>query len=57
MLRGRCKGDIRGDGGGDEELGTVGVLTGVGHGEETLLGVAELEVLIGELVAVDCRAC
>lgn len=44
---------LRGDDGGDEELGSVGVATGVGHGQETLLGVLELEVLIGELLAVD----
>jgi hypothetical protein len=31
---------------GDEELGSVGVLSGVGHGEETRLGVLQLEVLI-----------
>jgi len=42
-----------GDDGGDEELGTVGVLSGVGHGKETGLGVAELEVLILELLAID----
>jgi hypothetical protein len=37
---------------GDKQL-TVGVLAGVGHGEEERLVVAELEVLVGELVAVD----
>jgi hypothetical protein len=47
---------IRRDDGGDEELRAVGVLSGVGHGEETLLGVLELEVLVGELLAVDCTA-
>lgn len=47
---------IPGDNGGDEELRSVGVLAGVGHGEETLLGVLELEVLVGELFAVDCDA-
>jgi hypothetical protein len=31
---------------GDEELGSVGVLSGVGHREETRLGVLQLEVLI-----------
>lgn len=60
------------DGGGNEELGAVGVLAGVGHAwrlvssrrsfderlirlhtEETLASVADLEVLILELVAVD----
>jgi hypothetical protein len=43
----------RGDNGGDEELGAVGVTTSVGHGEKTLLGVLELEVLVLEAVAVD----
>ena len=42
-----------GDGGGDEELGAVGVLAAVGHAHETLAGVLELEVLIGELGTVD----
>ena len=32
--------------GSDEELGSVGVLSGVGHGEETRLGVLQLEVFI-----------
>lgn len=32
---------------------TVGVLATVGHAQETLAGVLELEVLIGELGAVD----
>merc|ERR1711879_967243 len=43
----------RGDDGGDEELGAVGVGAGVGHGEEERLVVGELEVLVGELLAVD----
>jgi hypothetical protein len=43
----------RGDDSGDEELGSVGVRAGVGHGELALLGVLELEVLILELVAVN----
>jgi hypothetical protein len=47
---------LRGDDGGDKELRAVGVLASVGHGQETLLGVLELEVLIGELLAVDCSA-
>lgn len=46
--------NLRGDDGGDEELGAVGVLSGVGHGEEALLGVLELEVLVGELLTIDC---
>ena len=36
---------------GDEELGTVGVWAGVGHGEETGVGVFEGEVLVGEAAA------
>jgi len=43
----------RGDNGGDEELGAVGVLSGVSHGEDTGLGVLERKVLISELLAVD----
>ena len=39
--------------GGNEELGAVGVLASVGHAQQTLLGVLQLEVLIGELLAVD----
>ena len=37
----------------NEELGTVGVGTGIGHREEERTLVAELKVLIGEFVAVD----
>lgn len=43
----------RGDNGGDEELGTVGVGTGVGHGKQTGAVVLQLEVLISELLAID----
>jgi hypothetical protein len=32
--------------GSDKELGSVGVLPGVGHGEETRLSVLQLEILI-----------
>lgn len=46
--------NVRSNNSGDEELGAVGVLSGVGHGENALLGVLELEVLIGKLFAVDC---
>ena len=42
-----------GDDGGDEELGAVGVGPRVGHAEEEGLVVGELEVLVGELLAVD----
>lgn len=34
-------------------LAAVGVGTGVGHGEHARLSVLELEVLIGEFLAVD----
>ena len=36
----------RSDDGGNEELGTVGVLAGVSHGEDVGLRVLELEVFI-----------
>jgi len=39
--------------GTEEELGTVGAWTSVGHGENTWAGVLELEVLILELGAVN----
>lgn len=45
--------NLRGDDSGNEELRTIGVLSGVGHGQSTLLGVLELEVLVGELVTVN----
>ena len=32
--------------GGNEELGSVGVLSGISHGKETRLGVLQLEVLV-----------
>jgi hypothetical protein len=41
------------DDGGNEELASVGVLSRVGHAKETLASVLELEVLVGELGAVD----
>jgi len=41
--------------GGDEELGSIGVSASIGHAEKTDLGVLQLEVLISELVAVDCH--
>jgi len=40
-------------GSGNEELRSVGILSGVGHRHKTLLGVLQLEVLIGKLVTVD----
>lgn len=43
----------RGDNGGDEKLGSVGVGSSVGHGEEERSVVSELEVLVGKLVSVD----
>ena len=39
--------------GGDEKLAAVGVPAGVGHAEHEGLVVRELEVLVGELLAVD----
>ena len=42
-----------GNNGGDEELGSVGVGSSVGHGEQEGLVVPQLEVLVGELVSVD----
>ena len=41
---------------GDEELGAVGVRAGVRHGKDALLGVLELEVLVGELLTIDYSA-
>lgn len=41
------------DNSGDEELGTVGVGTSVGHGKETRSVVDSLEVLVSKLLAVD----
>ena len=43
----------RGDNGGDEELRAVGVGASIGHAEQEGLGVLALEVLVGELLAVD----
>ena len=37
----------------DEELGSVGVWSRVGHGQAAHASVLQVEVLIGELVAVD----
>ena len=37
----------------EEELGSVGVWSSVGHGEEEWLGVLQGEVLVSELVSVD----
>lgn len=39
--------------GAQEELGSVGTWTSIGHGEDTGASVLELEVLVLELVAVD----
>ena len=41
---------------GDEELRTVGVGTSIGHGQQTRTSVLQLEVLIGELFAVNAFA-
>ena len=45
--------DLRSNGCGYEELGTVGVLAGVGHTEHAGLGVLQFEVLIRKLVSID----
>lgn len=45
--------DLRSNSCGYEELGTVGVLSGVGHAEHASLGVLQFEVLIGKLVPID----
>ena len=42
-----------GDDSGDEELGTVGVWSSIGHGQKSWLSVSQLEVLIGELLTID----
>ena len=44
---------MRGSNEAEEELGTVGVGTSVGHGENTSSGVSLIEVLIIELSAKD----
>lgn len=41
---------------GDEELGAVGVFTSVGHAEPSWTIMLQLEVLVGETVAVDALA-
>ncbi|KAH3659989.1 hypothetical protein OGAPHI_007194 [Ogataea philodendri] len=38
---------------GNEELRSVGVWTGIGHGQQTRLGVLLLEALVGKPLAVD----
>ena len=48
-----AEGYILGDGGCDEELRAIGVLSGVGHAEKTFLAVLQLEVLILELFSPD----
>ena len=42
--------------GGDEELRPIGVLARVGHAQPACPLVLQLEVLIGELVAIDALA-
>ena len=37
----------------EEELTSVGVGSGIGHGQDTRPGVLQLKVLIGKLVSVD----
>lgn len=45
--------DLRSNGCGYEELGTVGVLSGVGHAEYAGLGVLQFEVLIRKFAPID----
>ena len=47
------RGASRSNSGGDEELRAIGVFARVGHAQYTLLGMLQLEVLVGEFVAVD----
>ena len=44
---------LRSNGCGDKELGSVGVLAGVGHAKYAGLGVLQFEVLIRKLVPID----
>lgn len=43
----------RSDDGGDEELRSVGVGAGIGHGQQARTVMLQLEVFVGELVAVN----
>lgn len=45
--------DLRSNGCGYEKLGTIGVLSGVGHAEKASLGVLQFEVLIREFGPID----
>jgi hypothetical protein len=45
--------DLRGNSGGDEELRAIGIFARVCHTKNTLLGMLQLEVFIGEFIAVD----
>jgi len=42
--------------GAEEELGSVRVRAGVGHGQNAAAGVLQCEVLIGELLSIDALA-
>lgn len=44
--------DLRSDGGGDEELGAVCILSRIGHAQDAFLGVLQLKVLVLELWAI-----
>ena len=43
--------------GGDEELGSVGVLASVGHRQPSSSVVLQLEVLIRKSITVDALTC
>ena len=45
--------DLRSNGCGDEELGAIGVFSGVGHAQNAGLGVLQFEILIWEFGSVD----
>jgi len=38
---------------GDEELGTIGIGTGVCHGEKTGFGMLQFEVFVCEFLTID----
>jgi hypothetical protein len=38
---------------GDEELGAIGVGTGIGHRKETFFGMLQFEVFISEFLTID----
>ena len=53
MLKSEEEAGIPRNSGGDEELRAIGILTSVGHAKLSLLGMLQLEVLVGELLSID----